>query len=523
MENFAGNCSAICDNPNISTDLKAVCDSGSQAFCTRDAVQNIINPSCRPYLSRVVGNNTAARTGLVYSNPVAFPSGSTTQITNYYAEVQGAINKYATQSDATLISADTDALVKILRENNPTYANEPEFQRQLLSKTLEYCDKPSADANFCKDGGNTWFMEVFKASLPQIMSELSNQPPTSTLSAYTSDQFVRTRSWHKKYPITFKPIEDLLLSRLTKTDLTNPMLPELRSYSNNLQTGIDTFIINLINGPKNSFTQERLEGTPLYSVNINNNPMLYDKDVMTYLNNLNTYRTTNNITTTDPLLVLVANTNATNAQTCASSNPLTTPICVQMNSTGGANTESIKQATQTYCSNNVNDPNCISFINANPTIFNTSDVNNKMLNYCLTNGMNDTNCKPFSAISGSADWLKKSTSNITAADGSIIAVCGTTNGLAKDTCQKVCDTYPDLCAADIQQKCSLPTNRYSTNTDTFIGKNEESQYPPLFWILVFCIVIVFAWKIRTYRSSPQKVGEEVSTFFGNYPDDADDL
>lgn len=517
MENFAGNCLAICDNPNISPELGAVCDAGSQSYCAKDAIQNVANPNCKAYLTRVVGNNTAARSGLVYSNPVRFPTGSKVQIDNYYAEVQGAINKYATQNDAILISAETDALVKILRDNNPTYTKETEFQQQLVSKALQYCDKPTADANFCKDNGDTWFMDAFKGVVPMIVGELSKQPSTSTVSFYLSDPLARARVWHKKYPIVHKPVEDLLISRLTKSDLANPMLPELRSYSNNMQTGIDTFIINLINGPKNSFTQERLEGAPLYSVNINNNPMLYDKDVMTYLSNLNTYRTTNNITTTDPLLVLVANTNASNAQTCTSSNPLTTPICVQMNSTGGANTESIKQSTQTYCSNNVNDPNCISFINTNQTIFNTSDVNNKMLNYCLSDGINDANCKPFSAITGSADWLKRNTSNIVGADGSVVAVCGTTNGLTKDTCQKVCDTYPDLCVADIQQKCALPANRYSSNIDTFIGKDEDLYSSPIFWILFILIAITFAWLIRSsYRSNSGKVGEEDSPV--NYSD-----
>jgi hypothetical protein len=33
-EHFAGSCTAACDNPNNSDDLKAVCDTGSQQFCT---------------------------------------------------------------------------------------------------------------------------------------------------------------------------------------------------------------------------------------------------------------------------------------------------------------------------------------------------------------------------------------------------------------------------------------------------------------------------------------------------------
>ncbi len=510
MENFAGNCSSICNNPNINSDLKAVCDTGSHSYCTKDAVQNIINPNCQAYLSRVVGTNTAARAGLVYSNPIKFPTGSKMQIDNYYAEVKGAISKYGTQDESKLISADTDVLVKMLRDNNPTYTSELELQPLMNAATM-YCQKAESNNAFCGENSPSWFIDFRKSQIPIILESVSKLVSSATISTYTSSSYNNTRAWHRKHPNMFKPIEDLLLSRLTKSDITNPMLPELRSYSNNLQTGIDTFIINLINGPKNGFTQERLEGALLYSVNIDNNSMLYDKDVTTYLNNLNAYRSNNNITTTDPLLVLVANANSANMQICASSNPLTTTICKQMSSIGGANAESVKQSTQIYCGNNVNDPECINFINTNPTIFNTSDVNNKMLNYCLTHGMNDANCKPFSAISGSANWLKKNTSNITSADGTVVAVCGTANGLAKDTCQKVCDTYPDLCIADIQKKCVLPANRYSSNTDTFVGK-DELQNSHLFWIVLIFICMVIAWRInKSYKYAYQKVGDDDAT------------
>ena len=44
MEHFAGNCASLCDDPSISMDLKAACDTGSYNFCTKDAEQNIATP-----------------------------------------------------------------------------------------------------------------------------------------------------------------------------------------------------------------------------------------------------------------------------------------------------------------------------------------------------------------------------------------------------------------------------------------------------------------------------------------------
>ena len=70
-EHFAGNCSTICDNPAISNELKTICDTGSQQYCTTGS--NIYKPECKTYLTRVVGNAAADRTGKLYANPIRIP------------------------------------------------------------------------------------------------------------------------------------------------------------------------------------------------------------------------------------------------------------------------------------------------------------------------------------------------------------------------------------------------------------------------------------------------------------------
>ncbi len=470
MEHFAGNCTSLCDDPNITTDLKIACDTGSYNYCAKDAEANIANPGCKTYLNRVVGNYTAERLGKVYSNPVKFPVGSTVQISNYYNDLGTAVTKYGTKDIGRLIGQSTSDLVKILRDNNPNYYTESTTD-QLYNAAVAHCVGPNANATFCSESNPSWAVSAMASRMNNLIADLTAKAATgSIITAYNAPTYATAQSMHKKYPTMFKPVETLILSKLTKADLTNPFLATLRSYSPNMQTGVDTFVINLISGTKSSFTKERLDAA--YSINLVNNTMLYDPDIQAYLSNINKYRIANNITSADPLITLTATTDSGNVQLCTTSNPLTTPICTKMNSTTTSTlATSIADATKTYCSSHVNDPACVQYINTNQTIFNTADVNSKMLNYCMTEGIGDTiNCKPFSSINGSADWLKKNINNVKAADGTISAVCGTANGLTKDMCQKVCTTYPSLCAADAQQKCSMPTNRYSANIDYFNGK-----------------------------------------------------
>lgn len=507
-EHFAGNCANVCDNPAISEELKTICDTGSQQYCTTSG--NIYKPECKAYLTRVVGNAAADRTGKLYANPIRIPAstapGTRTQQTakDYYqALAMSTIESPTFQT--SLLTTDTADLIKILKDNNPDYSRDLLYQ-QLVSQAFRYCTSdPNPDVNFCSENADnkSWGALEFDNMIKELLTQFKDRATIWKLvkeSLVTKD-YDMVKLTFTRMPNTYKPFADAILGVLTKDDLTDPDLIKLRSLSPYMQTGVDTFVINLINAPKSGFARERLTAdVPMYNVSLTNNDNLYGASFRTFFANLQAFNTANQIIS-DPLVTLVNTTDNTNITTCSTGNPLTNPVCAQVaTATGGSTANTILNATVAYCSdaNNVKEPTCISHINNNQTVYNLNDVNTKMLNYCLTaDGQNDTNCKPFSTLSGSDQWLLNATKNTTDANGVTTTVCGTTGNLSKDVCQDVCAKYPSVCAADTQAKCSTSANRYSTNVDFFEGNNKENFYCSSnqddTWVewLIFIILCIF--------------------------------
>lgn len=519
-EHFAGNCSTACDNnPNMNDTLKAVCDTGSQQYCTIG--NNIFTKECKSYLTRVTGNAAADRVNQTYSNPIKFsivdgkPNGT---IADYYTNLSNAILAQTSYTDASkipnLIGSDMKDIVDIIKTNNPNYATDPMYQN-LISTALMYCSTtPNVDTNFCAETGNlSWGASEFGNMInATITATKNNKMITGSLVAYYSKQInpspaqlakdlADAKLIHSRLPNTVKPIDNMILASLTQDDLLDPNLVLLRTVSPYLQTGIDTFVINLINGPKSSFTRERLGETPnMYSVTLNGTSTLYGTNVRTFLNNLNTYNAANNITT-DPLVTLIQMTDNANITACTTGNPLSNPLCSQLAAVSSpATATTIANATVAFCSDqkNVNSSSCITHINGNQKVYNMNDINTKMLNYCISkDGQNDSACNPFSKINGSEQWLINATKNTTDTNGIITSVCGTVGNLSKDTCQSVCAVYPSLCANDLQQKCSIPANRYSSNIDFFQGGSipeymSNYQYINMIWIILSIMAVVLA-------------------------------
>lgn len=522
MERFAGSCSAICDSTSVPDDLKAVCDTGSYNYCAKDAEQNIGDLNCKTYLNRVAGNYTAQRTGLTYSNPIRFPSGSTVQISNYYNDLGIAVSKYGTKDIGRLTGQSTADLIKILHDNNESYYTEP-IAQPLVGMVTTYCSSSTADPTFCSESPSSWGTEAIRSTIPALLADLNSKIASGSLvQAYSSNDYVNARILHKKFPRSFAPVEAVLLANLSKLDLNNVFLAELRSYSPNLQVGIDAFVIGIIT-KKSNFAQENLDSTAIYNISLENNPMMYDPAVQAFLTNITAFKTDNGITVSDPFVTLATSTDSANLQSCSTGNPLTNPICTQMSTVPGSTlATAIQNNTQSYCSEVPNDQACIDYINTNPSAFSNTDINHKMLSYCLGAGVGDPNCSPFSKINGSADWLKTNTANITNADGTITGVCGTTNGLPVETCQQVCATYPDLCVSDVQQKCAMPANRYSANVDYFEEKKTfiigNSWIDILIMIVIISVllsVIVernYIWQWLRRKTSSQVVPSGLNSY-----------
>ena len=513
-EHFAGNCSSICDNPAISNELKTICDTGSQQYCTTGS--NIYKPECKAYLTRVVGNAAADKTGKTYANPIRIPVSTDksipTQTAKDYYNALSLTMKSLPRDGASLTSTNTADLVKILKANDPAdYGSNP-FYLKLTDDAFKYC---ATDANpnaaFCSETATdkSWIALEFDNINKFFSMGLTNRQTIWT--EFVKTQIIPKLNDYKlmftRMPNTFKPLADLILGVLTKDDLIDPDLIKLRSLSPYIQSGVDTFVINLINAPKSGFARERLAGdAPMYNVALTNNDNLYGTNFRTFLANLQKFNTDNKILS-DPLITLVNTTDNANITTCSTGNPLANPMCAQVATvTSSANATNILNATVAFCSDakNVKDPKCIDHINGNQTIYNLNDVNTKMLNYCLTtDGQNDTNCKPFSTLTGSDQWLLNATKNTTDAAGVTTTVCGTAGNLSKDVCQSVCTTYPSVCAADTQTKCSTGANRYSTNVDFFEGGNKENLDHPkngswedwlvfIFWIIIYVIAAAAA-------------------------------
>jgi hypothetical protein len=522
-EHFAGSCSTACDNnPNINDSLRAVCDTGSQQYCV--TASNIFTPNCKAYLTRVTGNATADKLAQVYTNPIKFITVAgkiTPTAKDYYTDLLNVIAQQ-TASATNLISNDTADIINILKDNNPQYAMDSAYQT-IVNNALNYCalNPTTPDTTFCSESASTpsWgpteitklLMTVLKhqQELVGALSCVKYYSKLNNTSAQTANDLATAQILHTRMPNTMKPIDDWILSTLTVTDLLDLNLVVLRQVSPYLRTGVDTFIINLVNGAKSSFTHERLNTNPdMYTINLSNTSALYDINFRTFVANLQAYNTANKIIT-DPLMTLIQMTDNANITTCITGNPADNPICTQVAATSVANATTILNAQVAYCSDNVSSATCIANINNNQKVYNMNDINTKMLNYCLsTSGQNDTdNCKTFSTINGSAQWLANATQNTTDAAGVTTSVCGTPGNLTKDTCQNVCVAYPDLCVTDIQKKCAISTNRYSTNIDFFQGGQAESMANPddyeWFLIILLIVIVLFGgyWGIKAIRRS----------------------
>ncbi len=493
IDHFAGDCNTFCSNSNLSPSLKAVCDTGGYQYCSTGT--NIYNTNCKSYLKRVVGNKAADRNNIVYSDPIRFMAGSTSKLQDYYNAIAERVSQTSETTDLT--SSGVKDIVDIIKSEDNAYQNDLIYNN-LTNNAFNYCtSSKNVDTNFCSDNKPdlSWAAQEFKNQVNKLIDEFIKKNIQGSLLSYYNSlnrpsviaDLELAQSIHIRMPNAIKPIDDMILASLTINDLVDPNLILLRKVSPYLQLGVDNFVINLINQSKNTFKIERLTGDTVYNIDLTNNDQIYSNTFRIYLKNLISYNNDNNITT-DPFLTLIQETDDKNIINCSSDNidPLTDPLCVSINNSiqttnynGATDAQDIKKVIANYCSKNENiyKSDCVSHINNNQPYYNLQDVNRKMLNYCLSDvgKIDNVNCNTFSSINGSSEWLKDNTKNTKDnTTGTITTICGSPGNLTKDECQLVCNQYPSVCQSDIEMKCSLPENRYSTNKDYF--KSKEPFY-----------------------------------------------
>jgi hypothetical protein len=465
VESFAGSCNNICNTAGIPDNVKIACDAGSYAFC-KDS-KNISSANCKAFFDRTIKTGMGMETGTAYSNPVKVPASGS--VSAYYKDMAKAAMDFIISKDNTLNDPDVLAVVSILKTMNTEYGN-------LVSSYFLKC---STDTNtpVCS-ADNLWLKAYVKEMTIPLTIQYLDSTKTNILDIYS-----KTSSGmlvlHKKYPSWFVDMEPVILSSLTRQSLSNPILLDIRDISDNLRAGIDNFIITLIAGSKEKLT------SAIYTTQITNSPVLYDADIQAFLTRL-AVRPGASI---DPLVTLINTTNTQNISSC-STNPFNSTTCVAITKTADPTLlKGISDSTKTFCmasADNMVTPSCIDYINKNQATLDMDDVNNKMLDYCLTDkGKADTtNCKTFSSITGSGNWLSLKTANTVVKDVSgnvtdMTTVCGTGTGLSMDKCNNVCGTYPDLCVPDAAVKCSIPQYRYSDDKSKFANiENFNSDCDP---------------------------------------------
>ncbi len=488
-ETFAGNCVLACDNnPNASDSVKLACDTGSQQYCSTGT--NLFTPDCKNYFKRVTANAVADRISAVYSNPIktSTVAGKPQSAQDYYNAITETVTTNVYNDFNLIKSADLASVIEIIKTNNPDYKVDP-FYKSMVQSGVKYCvGSETPDAGMCAESSmDSWIVNEYNNTAQEILELFKKTVPSgsvfTTLNELEASKWKRliatAKMYHTRAPNSCKPVDDWFLSTLTKDDLKEPLLVEIRTVSPYLQAGIDAFIINLINGPKNQFTIERLAATTnVYDLALTVSDELYSPPVRAFYNNLVTFNLNNQITT-DPFEALIKTTDNANITNCSTgNNAIINPLCSKIGQTTGAVAASnILNSAVAYCSDttNVYKPQCIDHINSNQNSYNINDVNNKMLMYCIKDGLNDANCKPFSALKDSNAWLDSQTANTKDINGKIVSACGKSGGLPTETCIDVCKAYPDLCEKDLQQKCILPEHRYSNNTEFYTNKKTYSR------------------------------------------------
>lgn len=502
-EHFAGSCINACDNPALSNELKEVCDVGSQQFCK--VGNNIYNPQCRSYLGRAISHVGALNSNETPTRKIMLPniSGKTESesIRIYASDLVAAIA--AAMDPKNIGSAELDAVVKTVKEAYPN-ANLNEVQRLVDSAVYTCSTDNSAEA--CADDTNT---KNNNSWLGKELRERVNRSLTSIINKTTANNFMKNildpsvkQNWYRmfvQYPRITAPIVDKYVSFIEEADLdekTN-LIQTLRNMGYYLKESIDTKIVSFL-APNSKVT-----GTYKPVTNIN---LFTSIKFTTYVDGIISENAKVGIKN-DPFIAYVEEQKTAITDACLS-NPLSETCKLVNNVINTADRQRMTQATVEFCSldQNVKSQECIDDINnslaktkagtPNTTEYDVDDINRKILNYCVsTAGKLDTKCRPRPPITGSEEWLKNATLNTTDSKGVTTSKCGTAGNLTIAQCENVCATYPDLCEADLNKKCSNPNQRYNSKIDHFEENNlqmyDQWGYWTILSIAIFIVIFGF--------------------------------
>ena len=487
LESFSVPCRSVCSNTNLSPDLQAACDTGSQAWCS--SPNNINSADCQTYLQRVIAGKQA-------SPVVAIPTSSKQTLADYYNALGTAADTYV---QGNINSADK--LMGIIGAEQGTQVMFNKVADDAIASCVASSD------NSCSNVA--WLTTRVTANLTAQATTMANADIPTILGYITTNM-----NHYTKFMGYYAPIHDLILKKITVADLVNPTLISLRNKSAYMLNGIDLFVLNQITNGKLTSIPLNKDGS--YNVDITNNVALYGQGIRAFYKAI----LASPPASTDQLGVLIAKADTTNKNTFDFKTFALSALSKAMYNTGEPNLvppiKSVDTKIQASIASTVgptcgsttlySDPMCATYANnltsdADKTKFYTALLTAM---YDPKTGYNNDNSKNIlKQYPGLSAWLVANTVDKVSTDAqgntTIVSGCGGTNILSSDQCNQLAAIFPNMTTTDQIQRCALPNYRYEGNptANTFQSRENfdqdyeyTAQNTELLWFIAILILAV---------------------------------
>ena len=501
-EGFSSSCSTACSQANIDPSIQKACDLGSFKYCSDPTV--VSSDNCTTFIDRVIRSRTAAKTNVVYSNPVSVTAPQT--IDDYYNALGSATNAYIQKNIGNLSDPSMAKLMTILESEK----GENTMYTTAVDAAIDACAKDPTNAG-CNNTALTWLTD----RITQLANTYATTNANSSLVQIASDMTKSAR--YIRFPSLFQPVTNLILSKLTISLISDPTVIALRAASSVIATGIDVFVINYVMN-KESLTSLTTDTTGAYNVDISLQKKLYDSPVRTFYNLIKS-------SGSDKLAALIASADTANIQHLSTVNTDTDPLAIAMKQTGeSAIVGTISNLAKGYCTTTASiiTPDCITYINGSigNASFNKDSAFSLILS-AATKSDGSLDRTILDKYTGMSDWLASKTADIVSVDSNgvstIMHTCGTPSGLSIDQCKAICIAYPDICVKDQVTRCAIPQYRYAQEGFYQFNGEDYDDNSQLYLFIIFIAIVVlgclikWASRVKQYHIKKQTTFADATT------------
>lgn len=531
-EYFSGDCNKACD-ANAPNDIRAACDEGSYRYCTDKDSNNLFKPECTDFINRVETTITDPnKKGLLKVIPF-----QTKTLQDYQKGLAGVFSAFCAKETNT--TGDTCLKTYPSMFKNTDYTARMDM---LFSSLVKIGANPkTTDKKFYLGGIDDkkapigidavagflkWKEDQIKAAYNEYTREATvsgkkvivpkdDKKREAIFDFFVDPNYVDLRTL---YPKEFEDIEKAVI--IERRMLDNRGLIIAMNNSDVVVDKVYTLISNELSSDKGA---EDLDVTlGLVSIFLKN-----AEDANIGLSQKN--REKSDFT---ELKKIVTTLSILQKGGLCQKSPMD-PKCVELSKIdklvykGNDMANDVKKYLRSVRGDTICDTQKIKQNAA--TIFGPECKDMKygdadrinIMQYCLTDGKNDENCKkkPFPTYID-AKWLKSAIDTEFDKDGKIVKVrCDGKDGrFTADECRTLCDIYPDICKEDIITKCSNEDYRFSRDknvVDAFQSGGKETYmngYPSddtcmsgsscMYYVLLFIIFILFVSILRSTCMRP---------------------